>query len=111
MRPLSQNSCLKRMIQRLRPECRLFNNSYHGVKWSLSTAVFHAVTLKLAIQTSLSVAPEFPVSLSSHEKCPDFRKTSTPREIGRHGPPKKIKLEKSFNISKIDFSLKFANDT
>ena len=31
--------------------------------------------LKLPIQTSLSVASELPVSLRSHEKFPNFRKT------------------------------------
>ena len=44
--------------------------------YSLCSVVFHALTLKLHIQTS--VAPEHPVSLSSNEKCPNFRKTSTP---------------------------------
>ena len=41
------------------------------------SVVFHALTLKLPIQTSLSVAPELPVSLRSGEKCQNFRKTST----------------------------------
>ena len=33
--------------------------------------------LKIPIQTQLSVAPELQVSLSSHEKSQNFRKTST----------------------------------
>ena len=45
--------------------------------WILCSVVFHALTLRLPIQTSLSVAPKLPVSFSSHEKCPNFRKTST----------------------------------
>ena len=40
---------------------------------------FHALLLKLPIQTSLSVAPELQVSLRSDEHCPNFSKTSTPR--------------------------------
>ena len=32
----------------------------------------------MPIQTSLSVAPKLPVSLSSHEKCGKFWKISTP---------------------------------
>ena len=39
----------------------------------------HTLTLKLPIQTSLSGAPKLLVSLSSHEKCPNFRITSTPK--------------------------------
>ena len=44
---------------------------------SLCLVVFHTCALKLPIQTSLSMAPKLPVSLSSHEKRPNFRKTST----------------------------------
>ena len=40
-----------------------------------------ALTLKFPIQTSLSVAPELLVSLSSHEKCPNVSKTSTPQVV------------------------------
>ena len=36
-------------------------------------------TLKLPIQTSLSVPPELTVSCSPGENFPDFRKTSTPQ--------------------------------
>ena len=60
----------------------LQNFSERQILWSLCSVVFHALTLKLPIQTSLSVAPELPVSLSSHEKCEHFRKTSPPL-----GPP------------------------
>ena len=45
-----------------------------GVLWAV---VFHALKLKLPILASLSVAPEFPVSLRSGENCPNFSKTST----------------------------------
>ena len=38
---------------------------------------FHALTLRLPIQTSLSVVPKRQVSLRSGEKCENFRKTST----------------------------------
>ena len=43
--------------------------------------VFHALTLKLPIQISLSVVPKLTVLLSSHEKCPNFGKTSTPQGL------------------------------
>ena len=46
------------------------------ILWSLCSVDFHAFALKLPIQTSISGAPELSVCLSSHEKCPDFRKTS-----------------------------------
>ena len=57
----------------------LQNFSERQILWRMCSVVFHALTLKLPIQTSLSVAPELPVSLSSHEKCLNFRKTSTPQ--------------------------------
>ena len=47
------------------------------ILWSLCSVVFHALTLKLPIQTSLSVAPKLPVSLHSGENCANFSKTST----------------------------------
>ena len=56
----------------------LQNFSERPILWSLCSVVFHALTLKLPIQSPLSVAPKLPVSLSSNEKCPNFRKTSTP---------------------------------
>ena len=52
--------------------------SERQILWSLCSVVFYTLTLKFPIQTSLSVAPILPVSSSSHEKCPNFRKTSTP---------------------------------
>ena len=54
------------------------NFSERQILWSLCSVVFLTFTLRLPIQTSLSVVPELSVSLSSHEKCPNFRKTSTP---------------------------------
>ena len=45
--------------------------------WSFCSVVFHALTLKLPIQTSLSVAPKLQVCVHSGEKCQKFRKTST----------------------------------
>ena len=48
----------------------------------LCSVVFRALTLKLPIQTSLSVTPELPVSLNSAENCHELRKTSTPQFIG-----------------------------
>ena len=39
-----------------------------GFLWILCSVVFHALTLKLPIETSVSVAPKLPVSLSSREK-------------------------------------------
>ena len=56
----------------------LLNFSEHQILWSLCLVDFLALTLKLSILTLLSVAPELQVSLSLHEKCPNFRKTSTP---------------------------------
>ena len=53
--------------------------SERQILWSLCLVAFHALTLKLPIQTSLSVGPQLPVSLSSHEKRPNFRKTTTPQ--------------------------------
>ena len=48
------------------------------ILWNLCSVVFPALTLKLAIQTSLSVAPELQVCVRSREKCQNFSKTSTP---------------------------------
>ena len=54
-------------------ECARFpeflqNFSERQILWSLCSIVFHALTLKLPIQTSFSVAPKLPVSLRSGEK-------------------------------------------
>ena len=48
------------------------------ILWSLCSAIIHALTLELPIQTSLSVAPKLQVSLRSDEKCEKFSETSTP---------------------------------
>ena len=42
----------------------LENFSEHQILWNLCLVVFHALTLRLPIQTSLSVAHKLPVSLS-----------------------------------------------
>ena len=47
----------------------LQNFSERQILWSLCPVVFHALTLKLLIQTSLSVALKLPVSLCLCEKC------------------------------------------
>ena len=57
----------------------LQNFSERQILWSLCSVVFDALTLKLLIQSSLSVAPKSLVSLSSAENCHKFRKTSTPQ--------------------------------
>ena len=44
----------------------------------MCSVVFHAFTLRLPIQTSLSVAPKLPVFARLGGKCQTFRKTSTP---------------------------------
>ena len=64
----------------------LQNFSEHQILWSLCSIVFLALTLILPIQTSLSVAPKLPVSLSSGEKSEKFMKTSTPQGValGKH---------------------------
>ena len=54
------------------------NFSERQILWSLCSVDFHTLTLKLPIQTSLSVAPELQVFVSSLKNCPNFRKTSTP---------------------------------
>ena len=53
----------------------LQNFSERQILWSLCSVVFHALTLKLPIQTSLSVALELPLSLSSHEKFQENKPT------------------------------------
>ena len=45
------------------------NFSERQILWSLCSIVFHALTLKLPIQTSLSVAHKLPVFTCSGEKC------------------------------------------
>ena len=58
----------------------LQNFSERQILWRMYSVVFvdfHALTLKLPIQTSLSVAPELQVCVHSGEKCQKFRKTSS----------------------------------
>ena len=57
----------------------LQNVSERQILCSLCSVVFHAFTLILPIQTSLSVLPELPVCLRSGENCPNFSKTNTPQ--------------------------------
>ena len=56
----------------------LQNFSERQILWSLSSVVFHAFALKLPVQTSLSVAPELPVSVSLHENVQSSRKRAHP---------------------------------
>ena len=56
----------------------LQNFSERQILWSLCSVVFHVFTLKLPIQTSLSVVPERPVSLRSDEKCENSAKRAHP---------------------------------
>ena len=70
--PTRMHFCFPEFLQNF-SECQIL--------WSLCLVIFHALTLKLPIQTSLSVAPKLPVSLRSGEKCENFRKTSTARDI------------------------------
>ena len=77
----SNNSFLQRRTLGLGSACFpefLQNVSERQILWSLCSVVFHAITLKLPIQTSLSVVPKFQVCVRSGEKCQIFRKTSTP---------------------------------
>ena len=72
-------------------ECTCFpeffqNFSECQILWSLCLVVFLAFTLRLPIQTSLCVAPKFPVSLRSTENCQKFRKTSTPHRCVLYKP-------------------------
>ena len=48
--------------------------------------VLGSFNIEIAYSTSLSVAPELLVSLSSHEKCPNFKKASTSLESGSVTP-------------------------
>ena len=65
------------------------NFSEGQIVLSLFSVVFHALTLQLPIQPSLSVVPELPVSLSSAETCHKFRKTSTlqMQQVNSRSPP------------------------
>ena len=60
----------------------LQNFSECQILWSLCLVVFHALTLKLPIQTTPFVVPKLQVCVRSGDKCENFRKTSTP--LGRN---------------------------
>ena len=57
----------------------LQNYSECQILWSLCLVVFHTLTLRLTIQTSLSVVPELQVSLHLGENVKIAGKTSTSR--------------------------------
>ena len=63
------HACFPKFLQNF-SECQIL--------WSLCSVVFHALQLKLPIQTPLSVMPKLQVCVLSGEKCKNFRKTSTP---------------------------------
>ena len=50
----------------------LQNYSERQIVWIMCSVVFHALTLKLTIQTSLSMAPKLPISFSSTENYHKF---------------------------------------
>ena len=56
----------------------LQNFSERQIVWRMCLVGFLTLTLKLTIQTSLSVAAKLQVCVRSGEKCQKFRKTSTP---------------------------------
>ena len=61
----------------------LQNFSERQILWNLCSVVFHALTLRFPVQTSLSVAPKLPVCVPSGEKCQNFSKTSTSLHDGK----------------------------
>ena len=63
----------------------LQNFSEGQILWSLCLVAFHALTLRLPIQTSLFVVPELPVCARSGEKCEKISKTSTPLNVSISG--------------------------
>ena len=73
----------------------LQNFSERQILWNLCLAVFHALTLKLPIRTSLPVVPKLPVYVRSGEKCRKFRKTNTTQDGGQKWK------KKSFNRSRL----------
>ena len=58
----------------------LQNFSERQILWRMFLVVFRALTLRLPIHTSLSVAPKLPAYTRSGEKCQNFSKTSTPQQ-------------------------------
>ena len=59
--------------------CASFPFSESQILWSLCSVIFNPLTLKLPIQTSLSVAPKLPAFLRASEQSETFMKTSTPQ--------------------------------
>ena len=62
--------------------CALFpeiaqNFSERQILWRMCSVVFHTLTLKLPIQTSLSLVPKLQVCVCSGEKCENFGEMST----------------------------------
>ena len=57
----------------------LQNFSERQISWRMCLVVFHALTLELPIQTSLSVASKLPIYTRSGEKCENSNKTTTLR--------------------------------
>ena len=86
----------------------LQNVSEHQILWSLCSVVFHALTLRLPIQTSLSVALKLPVSLSSAENEHTYEyaygDTPLPLENGGDQFPSGT-LYKSINLTKLELGI------
>ena len=59
----------------------LQNFSERQILWRMYSVVFHVLTLKLPIQTSLSVAPKLPVSSRSGENCLKFQENEHTPEL------------------------------
>ena len=57
----------------------LQNFSARQMLWSLCLVVLRALTLRLPIQTALSVAPQLPICARSGEKNQKISKTGTPQ--------------------------------
>ena len=73
------------------------------ILWSLCLVVFLALTLKLLIQTSLSVAPELPVSLRSGENVKIPENKHTPgffAGVGGENPPRMTIVLTLANLSR-----------
>ena len=82
----------------------LQNFSERWILWSLCLVVFHALTLKLPIQTSLSVVPKLQVSMRSGEKCQNFRRTPDNITCIFQGCSRCLVHEKEGNWLKTTFS-------
>ena len=85
MEELTSNRCKTAKIHQIEPRGVLVFLNFYKILVSdrfcesLCSVDFHALTLKLPIQTSFSVAPKLQVCVRSGEKC---RKTSTSLAIG-----------------------------